>query len=770
MSHQPESSSLRVRDVLGTLSEIHLPSDAPRVAQTVAEALVAGPCPQAAIRVDGSPAADVPAALRVALAGGSSVCGPADPPAGQAWMFFRLASDGSGEIVASRPHLIYTLFGQLVDHWLDEDVSAFDSGRLVPISLADITGRDDLLVGRAGFLKDRSQQVQLADIEASMQELARLGASRVIVNELATPFGQERGPVGEVYYRFYDYLPDLDQFVETKLNRGTYPPEALEANLNSLKRLARLADRYGLIPGMEIANPRSVPESLLQRYPYLRGARVDHPFRSFEPRYTLTLAHPAVRWHYAELMRTILKEVPELGFVTTLLNDSGAGFEYTSSLYPGRNGGPYIIKEWMPDDVIARAAAENVIRYYRLLRDTAHETHPDFRIITGLKNIAEESGIITAGIDNGLDLRMISQRTDVDLGEWETQLQEVRQKGSDFVSYTTARGTPYILGIPSPWTTHANLVRSHEGGYSKVDVLVDPPYLVERSVNREVVRAFQVDPSRTIDAVVEAAALKFVGESSASVLVEIWKLSDRAIQGAPIHGQNGDIGFTWYRFWARPFVPDVGAIPEAERSYYEKHFLSHFNNPHNVDMAADMLWTIISDEEADRAVAIYDAPTHVWDPLDQAIALATERVDRLPESSEVRKVFLETRDRLRAFRCFSVTLRNMYAWIAGVHGYLKADDESEKQARLVQVREMVACELANTRALLELWETSPVVFMPVSAFGETMHDYGTNFGEVLGKKIALMESHGDRLPRIDPDYMWRMPEDSPLDPTEYLKY
>ena len=195
-------------------------------------------------------------------------------------MFFSLRPDGSGELVASRTHLIYTLFCHIRDNWLDEAVSSFEDGRMITISLKDITARDDLLVGRAVFLKQRHQQVQVSDIEMSMQEMARLGSARVIVNELPTLFAQERGPEGEVYYRFYDYLPDLDQFVETKLNYGTYPPERLEANLNSLKKLARLADKFGLIPGMEIANPRSVPESLLRRYPFLRGARVDHPYRA----------------------------------------------------------------------------------------------------------------------------------------------------------------------------------------------------------------------------------------------------------------------------------------------------------------------------------------------------------------------------------------------------------------------------------------------------------------------------------------------------------
>ena len=172
-----------------------------------------------------------------------------------------------------------------------------------------------------------------------------------------------------------------------------------------------------------------------------------------------------------------------MGFVTTLVNDSGSGFEYTESLYAGRNGGPYVVKEWMPGEVIAKAAAENIIRYYRMMRDVAHETNPNFRIITGLKNIAEESRIIMKGIDNGIDLRMLSQRDDLEEDILEDQLQEIRQKKSDFVTDMTARGTPYVLGVPSPWLTFESLGQPADDGFNQVDVTVDPPYLIEHSVN-----------------------------------------------------------------------------------------------------------------------------------------------------------------------------------------------------------------------------------------------------------------------------------------------
>jgi hypothetical protein len=766
MSSDTNSVSPSVRNCLSS-TEVIVPAEgSPRVARTVAEALAKELCPHASVTITAEPAPASLGLLAISVAGDEPPAEIAELPTGSEWMFLQLNEHGGGKLVASRPHLVYTLFCHLRDSCLDDAVGDYSAGKLIPIALADINARDDLLTGRASFLIKRERQVQLSDIEASFQEMARLGSARVVVNELALPFGYDRGPEGEVYYRFYDYLPDLDQFVETKFNQGIYPPEYLSANLNSLKRLARLADKYGLIPGMEIANPRSAPEALLQRYPFLRGPRVDHPFRCFEPRYALTLAHPAVRWHYAELMRAMLREVPEMGFISTLINDSGSGFEFTSSLYAGRNGGPYIIKEWQTDAAIAQAAAKNVIRYYRLLRDVAHETHPDFRIVTSLRNIAEESGIIMAGIDDGIDLRMVSQRSDVDGDNWKKELEAARRKNSDFVADAITRASEYVLGMPSPWRTHRQMTAVRSGGFSRADVYLDPPYLVPYSVNRDVIKGFQLDPSQKVDDLIAASAHAQVGAEKADQLMAIWQLADTAVQAAPGEGLYAGNGFVWYRFWVRPMVPDIGAIPEADRRYYEQHFLSHFNNPHNVDLAADMLWQIVSPAQCAEAVRRFDDTAR--QPLDQAIGLAERAVQ--DSAAQTLDVFVDLRDRLIAYRCYALTLRNLGAWIVGVHGYLNAETDAEKQEKMAVVKDMVASELGNAQALLELWETSDVDFMPLNGYTETMHEYGVNFGDLLRKKIALTEQYGDRLPHIDPEYMWRMPEGSAVSMADFRDY
>jgi len=756
---------VRVKQALAKITTIAFRLNGERVERTVAEELseIVG----AQVEVVGLEAGEdieAPGVLRVAVVDEAFGDLPVGVPEGREWNYLRLEEDGSGLLLASQGHLLYGLCCRIRDEWLDLDAAEFAEGRWTEASFNWLGGRDELLTGRLGFLRKRTERMQEVDLEEGMRELARLGCSHVVVNELAQAFPHESGPNGEIYFRFYAYLPDLDQFVESKLNRGSYPREYLEGNLNLLKRQAKLADKYGLTPGMNIANPRSVPDSLLERYPFLRGARVDHTFRSYRPRYTLSLAHPAVRWHYAELLRTILQEVPELGFVQTLINDSGSGFEYTASLYPGRNGGPYVVREWRSDEEVARAAAENIIRYYRLLRDVARETHPHFRIVTGLKNIAEEAEIILDGMDDGIDRQMLSQRSDVD-DSWQETLEKLRAKGSELLAYRSARGSAYVLGIPCPWWTRENLEGCEGEGFDRVDVDLDPSFLVQRDINREVVGGFQLDRERSVDELVEKIATRWVGEERMGELVEIWRLLDRIVREAPMSYLYSGLGFTWYRFWVRPFVPDIGAIPEGKRAYYEKYMLCIFNNPHFVDFGADALWEIHGAEEARGCVEQFEGQARAL--LDRAVALADQAA---VVADEHRPFFGELRDRTRAYRHYCVTMRNLFAWGAGVHGYLEGEEEAEKKKALMMVQEMVESELRNSEELLALWERSAVDFMPIHEVGESMHDYGLNFGELVGRKIELMRKYGNRTPRIDPNFMWRMPEGAELKEEDYLGY
>jgi len=752
-------------DALKKVRVLAIPAAGRPVDRTVAEEM-RRLAPQAEIKTIDQGWTGGSGVFRIAVAGEKLAAGPStealkkagDGNKGASWMFLKIGPDGSGELTASAPHLLYALYSLLEDDWLGLDVSGFESGKI-------ITPRFSRLEGGDNYLANPKRVAAGYDAEASIRELARLGFSHVPVNALAKDIPAEQGPPGEIYYRFYYFSPDLDQFVETPLNAGAYSPEYLEANLALLKENARLAVKYGLTPGLNISSPRSVPDAVLEKHPYLRGARVDHPFRSYRPRYTLTLSHPAVRWHYAELMRRLMKEVPELGYIYLWTNDSGSGFEYTASLYAGRNGGAYLVREWKSHDAIAKAAAENVLRYFRTLREAAAETRPDFRLLFNLFSFSNEESFILDGLDEGLDLWVAPK--ELDDSPRGLRLKSLPTKGSEIFT-TTRLQNNFLLGIPSPWLAADEVRGLQTAGFDKAQVTVDPEPLAPYDVNREVLRALNFDPAADIDALVAATAVKLVGKDGAPALVKAWRLCDAAVRGFPpimLYGDN-NWGFPWYRLLVRPFAPDIGKIPEAERAYYEKYMTVTFNNPNLVDLGTDILWTLMTKDQADAAVAQADRTT--WKPLDEAIAVLGETVRTA--AGEARTVFADQLDRLRALRCYFRTLRNTAAWVAGVHGTIEAKDPAGKDGRRAAVRAMVDDEIANAKELAALFETSETRFMPIDPTGETFNMYGANLPELIREKIALMEKHRNDEPRIDPDFMWRLPSDAGLDPKSYLKY
>lgn len=503
----------QVRDALKNTVVIAYPAKGRSVDHTVAEALKEL-APQAKLlAVNDVDELKGEGVFRVAVADEGLTGGPQkyglQIPGDKEWMFVRLTPSGDGELASSKPHLLYAFFCQIRDQWLGEDVATFTKGRLHTAAFQWLGGDDGIFV----FLRQFS--VRHYDPESTVKELARLGCSHLSVNGLGVPFSYEEGSPGEIYFRFYNASPDLDQFVETELNKGTYPPEYLRANLNLLKHNAALALKYGLTPGLTICAPRSVPESLLERFPFLRGARVDHTFRSYRPRFTLTLAHPAVRWHYAQMMKQLMREVPELGYVYIWTNDSGSGFEYTLTTYPGRNGGAYLVREWKSEKEIAKVAGENIVRYLRLLRDAASEINPAFRVTFGLGSFPAEGETILQGMNNRLDLQVtLSDR--LDAAKWQRE-QALLKRGSSLLA-STSLVSNYVSGVPFPWLAHDRLEQLISAGLDRASITVDAKSLAPQSVNREVVRAFQLGDSANVEKVIEETATRWVGDNYAEAL------------------------------------------------------------------------------------------------------------------------------------------------------------------------------------------------------------------------------------------------------------
>jgi hypothetical protein len=694
------------------------------------------------------------------------------------WMYFRLDETGSGELVTSVPHLLYGLFCRIEEEWINEDVAKFKQGWTAPSTFKWQRSLMDI------FFAHQYRTARHFDREGYIRECARLGYSHIEINCLATPIPYEKGVPDEVYPHFYNYCAALDQFVDSRLNRGIYPSEYLQGNLNLLKYNASLALKYGLTPGLLCFEPRNVPDALLERYPMLRGARVDHPFRSLKPRYNLTLAHPAVREHYAEMMEKLMKEVHELGYISIWTNDSGAGFEYTSTLYVGRNGGAYLIREWKSNEEIANRAGENIMRFMKTLRDAARKVNPEFRVIGRLEALSAERHMIDREIGNGIDVEVATLLSkgwqspyhhplydDVDevLGTiFHNSFDKKEKKEIEKLSKKDCRthvvhgfgnvnSIDCLLGSAAPWLTYEKLKAMANVGAEYLASMggINPPTMVPWSINHEVWRAFQTNVLLDVNVIIKNVAKRWVGEKWANDLVEAWRLTDQAIRVFPIPVSMYMVwGHTWMRLWVRPLVPNIEAIPKADRAYYERFMISPPHNPANVDLMRDVLFELTTPERSMLAVERMDKS--MWTLIDKAMKIYMKVIDEIKEDDPAYKVFVDQSDRLRALKCWFRTHRNVAAWIAGVHGYLESSDEKGKAEKRQLVRELVLDEIENTRELLQLWETSDVDFMVVSGYAETPLIHGENFGELLKKRIELMTGRENDEPYIDPDYMWRM--------------
>lgn len=712
----------------------------------------------------------------------------------EAGVRFTLREDGSGAVIPSDRRYLYGFLARLLRHAGGRLLDEVTGGRYFPVSFAWNRTVYDFFLNQEGRIQ------QGLDRETYIERLAASGFTHLEVNGLAAPRGLETGPPGEIYPMFYTYCPALDQFTASRLNEGLYPDEWLAANLDRLKENARSVTARGLVPGLLCFEPRSVPEEFFTRYPMLRGARVDHPFRSFKPRFNMTITHPLVREHYAEMVDNLLREVPELGFLTIWTNDSGAGFEYTKSLYVGRNGGAYLIREWKDDEEIARAAGENALLFFRTLRDAGRERNPDFRIITRMESFYGEHDTIWAGLEEGIDVettslvgrgwempythprypdsRSINGGTVYQLGfdDRERDLMvELEERASEphfyFAAGPNSMFAP-LVGIPCPRLTWQRLDLLHRGG---VDNLAHtggtaPPEIVPFNINHEVVSLYQFDPEIDLEAELARIACEWAGEERAGDLLEAWRLTEEAILAFPnITPLYSTFGFVWYRLWARPFVPDIEAIPLSERAYYQDWMCTTPHNPNNVDLSRDVLFELMTPEQCERDLERIDA--NLWGPLDGAIALlegirgkvdddgrqdgSGDQVDR--GDDDVTDMIEDQYVRISALRCWFETQRNVAAWVAGVHGWLDAKEEGDEErmsACRTLLGEMSDREIANSRRLLELLD-SGIEFMATTDLEETQLVHGRNLDELLRKRIALMEAHRDDEPFIDPRYIER---------------
>ncbi len=726
-------------------------------------------------RLTGAMLSPAPGGVSVALASrGLPRNLPPSAKKSTAWMWLRIADDGSGEVCATHGSFLYAAVRLLATGANDVAREKLAAGVLLPATFGWHRPHWDACYTQYW------RSARKFDPERYVAALAEAGFTHCEVNGLQAHMPYEDTVAWEYYPQFYSYAPGFNHFVDTPLTQGIWPALYLDANLTHLRKLADLGRRYGLKPGVCMFEPRTLPERFFAKYPTLRGARVDHPFRSRLPRYTMAQDHPIVQRHYREALQKIMRSVPDLSYMSVWTNDSGAGFEHTASLYVGRNGGPYMIREWRNHDKVAQAAGESIVRYLRNLRTAAAELNPDFDVILRIEPFKVEHEHIKAGMGDHVTWEAPSLlvrgynvpyshpkypenhavagslfHTTMDKAEQET-LAASRAAGVEPVLHYSASGVMNhepLLGLPFPRLLHAKMIAMRDTGLTRISCLggltntAQAPYWP----NPAVLRAAQFFPTKPIENVLIDFATSLVGADHANMLSTAWRDFEEALVWQPLVGLYCAFGFCWQRTWDRPFVPDIEAVPVAERDYYERHGCFQHNNPGLTDFGKDVLFDLITRESGGKMAA--DMDHEVLARLRPLIARLDAELKEL--SGEPAKVFLDLRDRVRAYLHWVMSLRNVCAWCECVYGYLASTEPATKAACEEKLQAAIDLELANIRGLIELLETTSSEVLVLSGVAETTFFYGENLVEHLKTKLRLTEKYRHHKPRIDRDIYWR---------------
>ena len=705
---------------------------------------------------------------------------PAAANSTAAWMWLRIADDGTGEILATHGSFLYAAVRLLAHGLSGATREKLAAGLFLPATFGWHRPHWDACYAQYW------RSARGFDPEHYVATLAEAGFTHAEVNSLQAHMPYEDLVAWEYYPQFYTYSPGFNHLVDTPLTRGLWPALYLDANLEHVKKLAGFARRYGLKPGVCMFEPRTMPERFFQKYPTLRGARVDHPFRSRLPRYTMAQDHPVVQRHYREALQKLIRAVPDLSYMSVWTNDSGAGFEHTASLYVGRNGGPYMIREWRNHDRVAEAAGQSIVRYLQNLRTAAAELNPDFDIILRIEPFKVEHDHIKAGMgkhvtweapsllvrgyslpyphpkypDNPGVAGSIFQTT-MDRTEADT-LAQSRAQGVEPVLHYSASGVMNhepLLGLPFPRMIHAKLSAARATGISRMSAVgglantARAPYWP----NTVAIQAAQFFPERPIEDVLHDYAARLVGAADATALSAAWNDFEDALVWQPLVPLFCAFGFCWQRTWDRPFVPDLEAVPAADREYYERHGCFQHNNPGLNDLGKDVLFDLITRESGAKMAA--DMDRELLPRVRALVASLDRRIAALPAAagadSPARAVFVDLRDRVRGYLHWATSLRNVCAWCECVYGWLAATDAATKSACAAKLQAAIDLELASTRGLIELIETSTTEFMVVSGVAENTFFYGENLVEHLRTKVRLTEAYRHHAPRIDKGIFWR---------------
>jgi hypothetical protein len=581
-----------------------------------------------------------------------------------------------------------------------------------------------------------------AELTRHLTALKRKGATHVMINQAVCSIPWAMDPENS-YLRFTTYGHTPDKFVTSTYNVGIYHHGLLEANRGLLLQGAKLAKENGLRCAIRCVEPTLMPETFYKRHPAMRGPRVDNPACSTTPYYSMCPMVPEVQDHYRQLIRNLLKLVPEIDELHVFTNDSGAGFCYSNHLYAGANG-PYHCK--------AVPSAKQAQVFARVLMEAGREINPDFRVVmtSGLSPAEKEEFLhgVPQGVASsvygafawggGLEWRWGTQAVGPKIhtdpaerqrtlawqeADYEARIRQVQAQGG--LVYVSYNSDYYTGDDPRPYETHGIINKFLNWGVK--NIIGGAPGGTPYSVNTAVIRrAMEVGPEPSEKAV-RAIAEGWVGPAMADALCEVWKLTDHVAREQPVP-PGGHALALQPLIKHMPIVPDEGKLGPADLDYFLTPVLK---DEQKMKSQQGGVWRCLNFGMENRAGYLRQFNTVVFPEYAKALALLDGLLAKPSLSKEQTDCLKEQR---AVIRDYQLGYQHILYWLmAACHRIAggKIPNDVPSLAQIIQSaievaevadREAGRDPAANPRiALMKAHKNDPVKKVDLSEFPLTLH-------------------------------------------------
>jgi hypothetical protein len=179
---------------------------------------------------------------------------------------------------------------------------------------------------------------EFRELVKSVSRLKKFGKVQINISTLADKGFHEIPEGGNPWNEYASNLAALYKFFPDPKIAPFVPAEFVIKNRKLLLDKAKILHDNGMEAAFFANEPVFLPAAFFDRYPQLRGPRVDHPRRSKFACFAPCLSLKETQDMYTNMMADLLKNAPEVKAFYFKTNDAGSGNCWSDWLYTGPNG------------------------------------------------------------------------------------------------------------------------------------------------------------------------------------------------------------------------------------------------------------------------------------------------------------------------------------------------------------------------------------------------------------------------------------------------